>query len=390
MPGTADQAGPAAGLDEAVIRALPKVVLHDHLDGGLRPATVLEIADEVGHELPVSGADRTAEGLARWFRESADSGSLERYLETFAHTVGVMQTAPALRRVARESVLDLARDGVVYAESRYAPEQHLEGGLRLEQVVEEVDAGFREGEELAAAEGRPIVVRSLLTAMRHAAKSREIAELAVRYRDRGVAGFDIAGAEAGHPPSRHLDAFEYLRRENAHFTIHAGEAFGLPSIWEALQWCGADRLGHGVRIVDDIGFRGATVTDDPLAANEAAREDPLQLRLGRLAAFVRDTRVPLEMCPHSNVQTGAAPSIAAHPITLLAKLRYRITLNTDNRLMSDTSMTREMHALVTEAGWDLDDLRWVTTNAMKSAFLPFDERLELIEGTIKPAYAAAG
>ena len=376
-------------LDEAAIRALPKVVLHDHLDGGLRPATVLEIADEVGHELPVSGADRTAEGLARWFRESADSGSLERYLETFAHTVGVMQTAPALRRVARESVLDLARDGVVYAESRYAPEQHLEGGLRLEQVVEEVDAGFREGEELAAAEGRPIVVRSLLTAMRHAAKSREIAELAVRYRDRGVAGFDIAGAEAGYPPSRHLDAFEYLRRENEHFTIHAGEAFGLPSIWEALQWCGADRLGHGVRIVDDIGFRGATVTDDPLAANEAAREDPSQLRLGRLAAFVRDTRVPLEMCPHSNVQTGAAPSIAAHPITLLAKLRYRITLNTDNRLMSDTSMTREMHALVTEAGWDLDDLRWVTTNAMKSAFLPFDERLELIEGTIKPAYAAA-
>ena len=377
-------------LDEAAIRALPKVVLHDHLDGGLRPATVLEIADQVGHELPVSGADRTSEGLARWFRESADSGSLERYLETFAHTVGVMQTAPALRRVARESVLDLARDGVVYAESRYAPEQHLEAGLRLEQVVEEVDAGFREGEELAAAEGRPIVVRSLLTAMRHAAKSREIAELAVRYRDRGVAGFDIAGAEAGYPPSRHLDAFEYLRRENAHFTIHAGEAFGLPSIWEALQWCGADRLGHGVRIVDDIGFRGATVTDDPLAANEAAREDPSQLRLGRLAAFVRDTRVPLEMCPHSNVQTGAAPSIAAHPITLLAKLRYRITLNTDNRLMSDTSMTREMHALVTEAGWDLDDLRWVTTNAMKSAFLPFDERLELIEGTIKPAYAAAG
>ncbi|HIZ97170.1 MAG TPA: adenosine deaminase [Candidatus Janibacter merdipullorum] len=376
-------------LDEASIRSLPKVVLHDHLDGGVRPATVLEIADEVGHELPVSGADRTVEGLARWFRESADSGSLERYLETFAHTVGVMQTAPALRRVARESVLDLARDGVVYAESRYAPEQHLEGGLGLEEVVEEVDAGLREGEEQAASEGHPIVVRSLLTAMRHAAKSREIAELAVRHRDRGVGGFDIAGAEAGYPPSRHLDAFEYLRRENAHFTIHAGEAFGLPSIWEALQWCGADRLGHGVRIVDDIGFRGATVTDDPLAANEAAREDPSQLRLGRLAAFVRDTRVPLEMCPHSNVQTGAAPSIAAHPITLLTRLRYRITLNTDNRLMSDTSMTREMHALVTDAGWDLEDLRWVTTNAMKSAFLPFDERLELIEGTIKPAYAAA-
>lgn len=377
-------------LDERAIRSLPKVVLHDHLDGGVRPATVLEIADEVDHELPVDGGDRTAEGLATWFRQSADSGSLERYLETFAHTVGVMQSAPALRRVARESVLDLARDGVVYAESRYAPEQHLEAGLTLDQVVEEVDAGFREGEEEAAAEGHPIVVRGLLTAMRHAAKSHEIAELAVRYRDRGVAGFDIAGAEAGHPPSRHLDAFEYLRRENAHFTIHAGEAFGLPSIWEALQWCGADRLGHGVRIVDDIGFGGGTVTDDPLGANAAVLEDPSQLRLGRLAAYVRDTRVPLEMCPHSNVQTGAAPSIAAHPITLLTRLRYRVTLNTDNRLMSDTSMTQEMHALVTEAGWTLDDLRWVTTNAMKSAFLPFDERLELIEGTIKPAYAAVG
>lgn len=376
-------------LDEGTIRALPKVVLHDHLDGGLRPATVLEIADEVGHELPVTGTERTADGLGRWFRDSADSGSLVRYLETFAHTVGVMQTAPALRRVARESVLDLARDGVVYAESRYAPEQHLEGGLTLEQVVEEVDAGFREGQEQAASEGHPIVVRSLLTAMRHAARSREIAELAVRYRDRGTAGFDIAGAEDGHPPSRHLDAFEYLKRENAHFTIHAGEAFGLPSIWEALQWCGADRLGHGVRIVDDIGFGSGTVTDDPLGANLAARQDPSRLRLGRLAAFVRDTRVPLEMCPHSNVQTGAAPSIAAHPITLLALLRYRVTLNTDNRLMSDTSMTQEMHALVTQAGWSLEDLRWVTTNAMKSAFLPFDERLELIEGTIKPQYAQA-
>ncbi len=376
-------------LDEVSIRALPKVLLHDHLDGGLRPSTVLEIADEIGHELPVSGADRTVEGLARWFRESANSGSLVRYLETFEHTVAVMQTKASLRRVARECVLDLARDGVVYAESRYAPEQHLRGGLTLEEVIEEVNAGYREGEEEAAAEGHPIIVRALLTAMRHAAKSREIAELAVRYRDAGVGGFDIAGAEAGHPPSRHLDAFEYLRRENAHFTIHAGEAFGLPSIWEALQWCGADRLGHGVRIVDDIGFGEGTVTDDPLAANAAVREDPAQLRLGRLAAFVRDTRVPLEMCPHSNVQTGAAPSIAAHPITLLATLRYRVTLNTDNRLMSDTSMTKEMHALVTEAGWGIDDLRWVTTNAMKSAFLPFDERLQLIEGTIKPGYAAA-
>lgn len=381
-------------LDKAGIRTLPKALLHDHLDGGVRPSTVLEIADEIGHELPVIGAERTVAGLGAWFRDSADSGSLVRYLETFEHTVAVMQSADALRRVARESVLDLADDGVVYAESRYAPEQHLEGGLRLEEVVEAVNAGFREGEAEAAAAGKPIQIRALLTAMRHAAKSREIAELAVRYRDQGVGGFDIAGAEAGYPPSRHLDAFEYLARENAHFTIHAGEAFGLPSIWEALQWCGADRLGHGVRIGDDIelvgaGRSGTTVTDDPGLANRLAAEDPSALRLGRLASYVRDTRVPLEMCPHSNVQTAAAPSIAAHPITALAKLRYRVTLNTDNRLMSDTSMTKEMHALVDQAGWDLGDLRWVTVNAMKSAFLPFDERLALIEGTIKPAYEAA-
>jgi len=371
------------------IRSLPKVLLHDHLDGGVRPSTVLEIAEQQGHELPVSGTGATPEGLAAWFREAADSGSLERYLETFAHTVAVMQTPEAVARVARECVLDLAEDGVVYAESRFAPEQHLRGGMELPEVVEAALAGFREGERLAAEAGRPIVVRALLTAMRHAAKSREIAELAVRYRDDGVGGFDIAGAEAGYPPSRHLDAFEYLRTENAHFTIHAGEAFGLPSIWEALQWCGADRLGHGVRIVDDIGIGGATVTDDPGAALAAVHEDPSRLRLGRLAAFLRDTRVPLEMCPHSNVQTGAARSIASHPIPLLTRLRYRVTLNTDNRLMSDTSMSKEMHALVTDAGWQLEDLRWVTTNAMKSAFLPFDERLELIEGTIKPGYAAA-
>jgi adenosine deaminase len=195
----------------------------------------------------------------------------------------------------------------------------------------------------------------------------------VAYRDRGVGGFDIAGAEAGFPPTRHLDAFEYLRRENAHFTIHAGEGFGLPSIWEALQWCGADRLGHGVRIVDDI-----TTGADGIPT------------LGRLAAYVRDCRIPLEMCPSSNIQTGAADSVSAHPITLLKQLRFRVTVNTDNRLMSGTSMSREMQLLVDEAGWTLEDLRWATINAMKSAFLPFDERLEIIEHVVKPGYAALG
>jgi adenosine deaminase len=351
---------------EQILRA-PKVLLHDHLDGGLRPATVLELAGEVGHELPAHDVD----GLARWFRESADSGSLERYLETFQHTVGVMQTPEAIERVARECVQDLAADGVVYAEVRYAPEQHLTRDLSLEEVVAAVQRGFDAG--TADADGR-IVVRQLLTAMRHQARSREIAELSVRHRDDGVVGFDIAGAEAGNPPTRHLDAFEYLQRENAHFTIHAGEAFGLPSIWEALQWCGADRLGHGVRIIDDI-----TVDGDPVDGD---------VRLGRLAAYVRDKRIPLEMCPHSNVQTGAVGSIAEHPIGLLARMRFRVTINTDNRLMSDTSMTKEMTALVDAFDYDLDDLRWFTVNAMKSAFLRFDERLRIIDEVVKPGYAA--
>ncbi|GAA1605262.1 adenosine deaminase [Saccharothrix algeriensis] len=347
---------------DEIVKA-PKALLHDHLDGGLRPATIVELAAEIGHRLPATDPGE----LGEWFVSAADSGSLERYLETFAHTVAVMQTAPALRRVARECALDLAADGVVYAEVRYAPEQHLTAGLTLPEVVEAVLAGFAEGSALAAEAGTPIRVGTLLTAMRHAARSMEIAELSVAYRDAGVVGFDIAGAEAGYPPTRHLDAFEYLQRENFHFTIHAGEAFGLPSIWQAIQWCGADRLGHGVRIVDDI--------------------EPGTGALGRLAGYVRDKRIPLELCPSSNVQTGAAASIAEHPIGLLRDLRFRVTVNTDNRLMSGTSMSREMALLVEAFGWGWAELQWFTINAMKSAFIPFDERLSIINEVIKPAYA---
>ena len=354
---------------EQVLRA-PKVLLHDHLDGGLRPQTVIELAEEVHHELP-EGTAGDAEALGRWFAASADSGSLERYLETFDHTVAVMQHGPAVTRVARECVEDLAADGVVYAEVRYAPEQHVSAGLTLDEVVAAVQQGFEEGAAAAEAAGRPIVVRQLLTAMRHQARSREIAELSIAWRDRGVAGFDIAGAEAGFPPTRHLDAFEYLQRENSHFTIHAGEAFGLPSIWQALQWCGADRLGHGVRIIDDIGV-----------------DEHGDATLGRLAAYVRDQRIPLEMCPASNVQTGAAASIAEHPIGLLKRLRFRVTLNTDNRLMSGTSMTQEMWSLVEAFDYGLADLEWFTVNAMKSAFLPYNDRYRLITQVIKPTYAA--
>jgi adenosine deaminase len=372
------------------LRRAPKALLHDHLDGGLRPETIIELADTVGYQgLP----ERDADALGAWFRDSADSGSLERYLMTFDQTLAVMQTVGGLHRVASECVQDLAADGVVYAEVRYAPEQHLVDGLSLEDVVEAVNAGFRDGERICAGAGRRIRVTALLTAMRHAAKSTEIAGLVVRYRNEGVAGFDIAGAEAGFPPTRHLDAFEYLRRENAHFTIHAGEAFGLPSIWEAIQWCGADRLGHGVRIVDDLQFTTAPGGTSGLKGYSqdvahAATADPSEVVLGGLASYVRDRRIPLEMCPSSNVQTGAAESIALHPISLLKRLRFRVTINTDNRLMSGTSMTREMSLLVNDAGWALEDLRWATINAMKSAFIPFDERLAIIDDVVKPGYAA--
>lgn len=344
------------------LRSAPKVLLHDHLDGGLRPATVVDLAKDAGYELPTSDPDE----LATWMVRGASRLDLTLYLETFAHTVGVMQSRDALYRVAAECAQDLAADGIVYAEVRFAPELHVEDGLSLDQVVEAVVDGFADG---SADSG--IRVGTLVTAMRHAARSLEIAELAVRHRDRGVVGFDIAGAEAGNPPTRHLDAFQYIQRENFHFTIHAGEAYGPPSIWEAIQYCGAERLGHGVRIIDDI-----TVNDDG------------SVDLGRLASYVRDRRIPLEVCPTSNVHTGAATSIAEHPIGLLTDLSFRITMNTDNRLMSATSMTDEFHACAEAFDWDWKMIRWMTVNAMKSAFIPFDERIELINNTIKPWYAS--
>jgi adenosine deaminase len=349
------------------IREAPKVLLHDHLDGGLRPATVIDLAREARYDrLPTTDPD----ALAAWFTRGANRKSLELYLEGFDHTVALLQTRDALVRAAAECAEDLAEDGVVYAEVRYAPELSTGGGLTLDEVVEATLEGFRMGEERAAAAGRPIVVRALVTAMRQQARSVEIAGLAVRHRDEGVVGFDIAGPEKGFPPTRHLDAFQLIQRENFHITIHAGESFGLPSIWEALQWCGAERLGHGVRIADDI-----TVHGDG------------SVSLGRLAAYVRDRRVPLEMCPTSNVHTGAAASIGRHPIDLLRRLRFRVTLNTDNRLMSDVTLSSEFARLFESFGMGLDEMEWLTLNAMKSAFAPFDQRLRLINETIKPGYA---
>src|ERR1017187_5684762 len=348
----------------AEIQAVPKVLLHDHLDGGLRPQTILELARETGYsDLPGDNAEE----LTRRLTEGAHRGHLEIYLDAFRPAVAVMQPPDALRRVAAECAEDLAADGVVYAEVRFAPELHVTAGLSLDQVVEAVLEGFAAGSA-----GRGIRVYALLTAMRTAARSLEIAELAVRHRDEGVVGFDIAGAEAGSPPTRHLDALQYVERENFHITIHAGEGFGLPSIWEALQWCGAERLGHGVRIVDDI-----RITPDGTAA------------LGRLASFVRDRRTTLEMCPTSNVQTGAATSIEAHPIRLLRQLSFRVTVNTDNRLMSGVTLSSEFARLAEVFGYGWSDIEWLTINAMKSAFAHFDQRLRIINTVIKPGFATA-
>ena len=349
------------------IKRVPKALLHDHLDGGLRPETIIEIAQQIGYKkLPTDDPKK----LADWFEESCNSHSLVRYLETFSHTIAVMQSKEAIIRVSRECAIDLARDGVVYAEVRGAPELFTEQGLTLDQVVEATLEGFKQGMAEAAHEGNKIRVESLLCGMRQNNRSQEAAAAVVKYRNKGVVGFDIAGPEDGFPPTNQLETFEYLRKENAHFTIHAGEAYGLPSIWEAIQICGAERLGHGVRIIDDIDFSG----DKP--------------KLGPLASYVRDRRIPLELCPTSNLQTGAAKTYSDHPIGMLAKLRFRVTLNTDNRLMSRTSMSNEMSECVKSFGWKFADLQRVTVNALKSSFIPFEERLEIIEKVVKPAYAA--
>lgn len=344
------------------IRRAPKVVLHDHLDGGLRPATIVELADEYGYDgLPTTDVDE----LARWMLRGANRKDLTLYLETFAHTVGVMQAPAAIERVARECAEDLAADGVVYAEVRFAPELHTDRGLSLHQVIESVLTGFRAGSN-----GTGLTIRVICSAMRHLDNGLEVARAAVSYRDEGVVGFDIAGPEDGYPPDDHLLAFQYCHRENFHVTIHAGEAYGPRSIWKAIQFCGAERLGHGIRIVEDW--------------SRAADGD---IELGRLSHFLRDARIPLEVCPTSNVNTGVVDRIEDHPINRLVELRFRVTVNTDNRLMSGVSMSSEMSALadVFDYGWDR--LRWLTVNAMKSSFLPFRERLQIIEQVIKPRYA---
>ncbi|MCU1297734.1 MAG: add [Acidobacteriaceae bacterium] len=351
-------------LTNVLLRSLPKVLLHEHLDGVLRPQTVIELAKDTKYSgLPTNDP----QALADWFHRGANKGSLAKYLEGFDHTIAVMQTEEALERVAYEQAEDLSKDGVVYFETRFAPIFHTSKGLTHQQVVSSVLKGLERGR-------KDFGVRSglIICAMRNMNVSLEMAELAVDFRERGVVGFDIAGEEGGHPPKRHVDAFHYIQRENFNITIHAGEGYGKESIWQAIQYCGAHRIGHGTRLIDDF-----AVVDGKVA------------KLGDLAQYVLDKRIPLEICLISNVHTGATPSLAEHPFKILYQEKFRVTLNTDNRLMSDTSMTKEFEAAANTFGLSLDDFERLTINAMKSAFLPYNQRCDFIYKVLKPGYAKA-
>lgn len=348
------------------IRSLPKVSLHDHLDGALRPQTILDLADQAGVEVPADAADE----LADWFEAQSDSGSLVEYLKTFDLTTAVMQTRDGLRRVAKEFVEDLAADGVIYGEVRWAPEQHLAGGLSLEEVVEAVQEGIEEGEDAVESGGDDIRVGQLITAMRHTDRSLEIAELAIAYRGRGAVGFDIAGPEDGFPPSKHRAAFDYLASEFFPVTVHAGEAAGLDSIRSALIDGRALRLGHGVRIVEDLDV-------------VSQKGEETFVTFGDLAHWVRDREIPLELSPSSNLQTGAiarwGTTMEDHPFDLLYQLGFSVTVNVDNRTMSRTSLTRELALLAEAFEYSLEDLEAFQLNAAAGAFLSVEEREELIE-----------
>lgn len=352
--------------DRELLRSIPKVLLHDHLDGGVRPETVIDLAQIHGYDkLPTTDPEE----LADWFHRGATRGSLPEFLEGFEHTCGVMQTEEALERVAYEMMEDMQKDGVVYVETRFAPVFHTLGGLHTETVVAAVLRGLDRGKKDFG-----VGYGLILCAMRHMdpAISLEIAELAIDFREHGVVGFDLAGEEGGYPPKKHIDAFNFIRRENFNITIHAGEAFGKESIWQAIQWCGAHRIGHATRLVEDMKIQNGKVVS-----------------MGPLAQYVLDKRIPLEICLTSNLHTGAVKSLEEHPFAILFRYRFRVMLNTDDRLMSNITLTDEYELAARQYDISLDQLEKLTINAMKSAFLPYKERIDVIYNIIKPGYAKA-
>lgn len=347
---------------ENILRSIPKVLLHDHLDGGLRAQTIIELASELNYnKLPTKDPAE----LAEWFHRGANKGNLVEYLEGFEHTTAVMQSKEALSRIAYEMMEDMKNDGVVYVETRFAPVFHTNKGLYLEDTVKAVLEGLEKGKrDFGVGYGL------ILCGMRNMKNTLEIAELAVNFRRDGVVGFDLAGEEGGYPPKKHIDAFQFIQRSNFNITIHAGEAFGKESIWQAIQWCGAHRIGHATRLIEDI------VLDN----------DGNVIHFGDLAQYVLDKRIPLEICLLSNVHTGAVDKIENHPFKIFYREKFRVTLNTDDRLMSDTTMTKEFLTAVEFFDLNFDDFEKITINSMKSAFIPHKERLHYIYNVIKPGY----
>ncbi len=349
-------------ITEDIIRQVPKVQLHDHLDGGLRPQTVIDLAKDINYkELPTTDPDE----LSEWFHHGANKGSLVEYLEGFVHTCAVMQTRDALERVAYEVMEDMYHDGVCYIETRFCPHLLTDRGLYSEEIVGYVLEGLERGKKDFG-----VNYGLIICGMRNMRRSLEMAELAVNFRKQGVVGFDLAGEEGGYPPKEHLDAFQFIKRENFNITIHAGEAFGKQSIWQAIQYCGTHRIGHATRLIEDFGYdkKGNLVS------------------LGPLSQYILDKRIPLEICLLSNVHTGAVDKLENHPFGDLLRLGFRVFLNTDDRLMSDTTLTKEYMTAVDVFGIDLRKIERLTMNAIKSAFCTYKERVRIIFDVIKPGF----
>ncbi|NWF87970.1 MAG: adenosine deaminase [Ignavibacteriaceae bacterium] len=347
---------------EDILKSVPKVLLHDHLDGGLRPKTIIELAKDLKYDkLPTNDPGE----LAEWFHRGANKGNLVEYLQGFEHTTAVMQTKEALTQVAYEMMEDMKNDNVCYVETRFAPVFHIQKGLWYEEIVSAVLEGLEQGKKDFG-----VGYGLILCGMRNMKNTLEIAELAVNFRNKGVIGFDLAGEEGGYPPKKHIDAFQFIQRANFNITIHAGEAFGKESIWQAIQWCGAHRIGHATHLIEDF----------------TLDKEGNVVGFGDLAQYVLDKRIPLEICLLSNVHTGAVDKIENHPFGLLFKEKYRVTLNTDDRLMSDTTMTKEFLTAIDVFNLNLEDLEKITINSMKSAFIPYKERLHYIYNIIKPGY----
>jgi adenosine deaminase len=348
--------------EEEILKKVPKVVLHDHLDGGIRTQTIVELAKDLKYEkLPTNDPEE----LSVWFHQGTNKGDLVEYLKGFEYTTAVMQTKEALERAAYEMMEDMKNDGVCYVEPRFAPVFHTKNGLYNEDVVSAVLEGLEKGKSKFG-----VGYGLILCGMRNMKNTLEIAELALNFRDQGVVGFDLAGEEGGYPPRKHLEAFQSIQRANFNITIHAGEAFGKESIWQAIQWCGAHRIGHATRLWEDLSLD----------------KEGNVVKLGDLAQYILDKRIPLEICLLSNVHTGAVDKIENHPFGILFKEKFRVTINTDDRLMSDTSMTKEFLMAVNNFNITLDDVEKITINSMKSAFLHYNERLQYIYKIIKPGF----